>query len=52
MKAFIDTNVWIDFILERAPYYEAAACLSSDACYPSAAARFLFDEQLDGVGGQ
>lgn len=32
MKAFIDTNVWIDFILERAPYYEAAACLLSLAC--------------------
>lgn len=29
MKLFLDTNVWIDFLGERHPYYQAAASLLS-----------------------
>lgn len=29
MKVFLDTNVWIDFLLERRPFYEAAAAVLS-----------------------
>ena len=31
MKVFIDTNVWIDFILERMPFYPYAASVISCA---------------------
>ena len=31
MKLFLDTNVLIDFLLERAPFYEAAAMIISYA---------------------
>lgn len=29
MKLFLDTNVLIDFILERQPFYQAAAMIIS-----------------------
>ena len=29
MKIFIDTNVWLDFLLERSPFYESAASILS-----------------------
>ena len=32
MKVFMDTNVWIDFILERSSYYNEAASVLSLAC--------------------
>lgn len=31
MKLFLDTNVLIDFILERQPFYQAAAMIISYA---------------------
>ena len=31
MKLFLDTNVLIDFILERLPFYQAAAMIISYA---------------------
>lgn len=29
MRLFLDTNIWVDFLLEREPFYEAAAALFS-----------------------